>query len=319
VGAPGPSWGRKTAVIYRQRSPADSRNRSSTAVLGRHGAAGPYMACKGSGVQIPSAPPPQHRRSKACPSFSGATCRCRLPDSCHRVPLDADGGVSVRAAAASTSSSRAAAMAASRPSRAGSAARRPRRNAPSDQTAPVPPDLNLPHAQQVVVVQPHTTDLTGSNARTELVHALSSQPAHHASPQQLGPLARAHWQVEALHWGRDVTFAEDASRIRTASGPQVMATLRNLAIGCSAWPVTPRSPHAALGQPESRPRLAFLASHEPANTPNPITPRPWTPRYEDPHQPPTSRDGHLVRYSRAQDGRSLRPREMFSLRRHQGT
>jgi hypothetical protein len=76
--------------------------------------------------------------------------------------------------------------------------------------------------------------------------------------RQLGALAAAHWQVEALHWGRDVTFAEDASRIRTAAGPQVMATLRNLAIGRSAWPVTPRSAHAALGQPESRPRLAFL-------------------------------------------------------------
>ena len=61
-------------------------------------------------------------------------------------------------------------------------------------------------------MQRHTTDLTGSNARTELVYAL----------------ARAHWQVEALHWVRDVTFAEDASRIRTASGPQVMATLRIL-------------------------------------------------------------------------------------------
>jgi len=80
-------------------------------------------------------------------------------------------------------------------------------------------------------VQRHTTDLTGSNARTELVYTLSSQPAHHASPQQLGTLARAHWRVEALHWVRDVTFAEDASRIRTACGPQVMATLRNLAIG----------------------------------------------------------------------------------------
>lgn len=80
-------------------------------------------------------------------------------------------------------------------------------------------------------MQRHTTDLTGSSACTELVYALGSQPAHHASPQQLGALARAHWEVEALHWGRDVTFAEDASRIRTASGPQVMVTLRNLAIG----------------------------------------------------------------------------------------
>jgi hypothetical protein len=41
--------------------------------------------------------------------------------------------------------------------------------------------------------------------------------------------ALVDWERAALV--RDVTFAEDASRIRTASGPQVMATLRNLAIG----------------------------------------------------------------------------------------
>lgn len=34
-----------------------------------------------------------------------------------------------------------------------------------------------------------------------------------------------------LHWVRDVTFREDASQIRTGSRPQIMATLRNLAIG----------------------------------------------------------------------------------------
>ncbi len=33
-----------------------------------------------------------------------------------------------------------------------------------------------------------------------------------------------------LHWVRDVTFGEDLSQIRTGNGPQVMATLRNLAI-----------------------------------------------------------------------------------------
>jgi hypothetical protein len=38
-------------------------------------------------------------------------------------------------------------------------------------------------------------------------------------------------QIEnGLHWMRDMTFSEDASRIRTGAAPQVMATLRNLAI-----------------------------------------------------------------------------------------
>ena len=42
---------------------------------------------------------------------------------------------------------------------------------------------------------------------------------------------RGHWGIEALHHVRDVTYGEDASQIRTGNGPQVMATLRNLAIG----------------------------------------------------------------------------------------
>jgi hypothetical protein len=71
---------------------------------------------KGSGVQIPSAPPPQHRRSQAYPSFQRRFLL--LPDCpirATRVPLGAGGALSVRLEAASISSSKAAAMAASRP------------------------------------------------------------------------------------------------------------------------------------------------------------------------------------------------------------
>ncbi|WP_328415188.1 hypothetical protein OG470_22545 [Micromonospora sp. NBC_00389] len=34
-----------------------------------------------------------------------------------------------------------------------------------------------------------------------------------------------------MHWLRDTLYAEDASTTRTRSGPRIMATLRNLAIG----------------------------------------------------------------------------------------
>ena len=40
-----------------------------------------------------------------------------------------------------------------------------------------------------------------------------------------------HWQIESGHWVRDEIFREDSSRIRKGSGPEVMATLRNLSIG----------------------------------------------------------------------------------------
>jgi len=39
-----------------------------------------------------------------------------------------------------------------------------------------------------------------------------------------------HWHIEMLHHIRDTTYSEDASQVRTGNGPEVMASLRNLAI-----------------------------------------------------------------------------------------
>jgi predicted transposase YbfD/YdcC len=44
---------------------------------------------------------------------------------------------------------------------------------------------------------------------------------------QLAAWIRGHWQIEALHHLRDVSYGEDASQIRAGSGPQAMARLRN--------------------------------------------------------------------------------------------
>jgi len=44
-------------------------------------------------------------------------------------------------------------------------------------------------------------------------------------------LVRGHWKIEnSLHRVRDVVFDEDRSQVRSGNGPQVMASLRNLAI-----------------------------------------------------------------------------------------
>ncbi|MGX1673229.1 hypothetical protein [Streptomyces sp. NPDC055400] len=60
---------------------------------------------------------------------------------------------------------------------------------------------------------------------------ITSLPPEQADPAQLAEPIRNHWSVEALHHIRDVTYGEDASRIRTGTAPRAMATLRNLAIG----------------------------------------------------------------------------------------
>lgn len=43
-------------------------------------------------------------------------------------------------------------------------------------------------------------------------------------------MARALGIENRVHWVRDVTMGEDQSRIRTATGPEAMAGLRNAAI-----------------------------------------------------------------------------------------
>jgi len=47
----------------------------------------------------------------------------------------------------------------------------------------------------------------------------------------LAKLIRQHWSIESqLHWVLDVTFTEDASRIRKRNAPQTSAMLRRLAV-----------------------------------------------------------------------------------------
>jgi predicted transposase YbfD/YdcC len=93
--------------------------------------------------------------------------------------------------------------------------------------------LSFPRAAQVLQVTRKTRDLQANPRRwrTVVVYAITSLPFAHASPARLADLIRGHWAVEALHHLRDTTYAEDASQLRTGTAPQVMATLRNLAIG----------------------------------------------------------------------------------------
>jgi hypothetical protein len=52
-----------------------------------------------------------------------------------------------------------------------------------------------------------------------------------ASYTQLAGIVRGLWGIEdRLHWVRDIDFDEDRSQVRTASGPRIMASLRNLVI-----------------------------------------------------------------------------------------
>ena len=67
--------------------------------------------------------------------------------------------------------------------------------------------------------------------KPETVHGITSFTAWQANPADVLARNRGHWEVENReHYVRDVTFDEDRSQLRTGAAPQVMATMRNIAI-----------------------------------------------------------------------------------------
>ena len=67
---------------------------------------------------------------------------------------------------------------------------------------------------------------------TEARYFITSVPRAVAGAAGLLSWSRGHWTIEnRSHSVRDVSPGEDASRIRKGSGPEVMAALRDLAIG----------------------------------------------------------------------------------------
>ena len=65
----------------------------------------------------------------------------------------------------------------------------------------------------------------------EVEYAITSVGPEEADAATLLEWWRGHWGIEnRLHWVRDVTMGEDASRVRTGSAPQALAGLRNAAV-----------------------------------------------------------------------------------------
>lgn len=100
---------------------------------------------------------------------------------------------------------------------------------------PVPADDRLagfPSACQMIMITRERATLQGKPlGELEVAFAITSLSRQEASPRDLARLLRGHWRIEnGLHYVRDVTYGEDQSRVRTGSGPRVMASLRNLAI-----------------------------------------------------------------------------------------
>jgi predicted transposase YbfD/YdcC len=99
------------------------------------------------------------------------------------------------------------------------------------QILPAPEDLPFPHVNQVFLIERHVADSTGTPVSAVAALGVASPRPDQAPPAALAGYVREQWSIESLHWIRDTLYQEDASKVRTRSGPRIMAALRNLAIG----------------------------------------------------------------------------------------
>jgi predicted transposase YbfD/YdcC len=74
--------------------------------------------------------------------------------------------------------------------------------------------------------------LANQPLRSEVVYGLTSLTRAEADPARLLELTRAYWGIEnGLHYRRDVTSHEDATRMKSEKAAQVWASLHNLLVG----------------------------------------------------------------------------------------
>lgn len=91
--------------------------------------------------------------------------------------------------------------------------------------------LGFPHAAQAIQITRRRRPTGRKRWSTGTVYAITSLTALQITPNDLADVLRGHWSIEVqLHWVRDTAWDEDRSQVRTANGPRIMASLRNLAI-----------------------------------------------------------------------------------------
>lgn len=89
--------------------------------------------------------------------------------------------------------------------------------------------LDWPGVKQVFKIERRRT--IRDRATTEVAYGITSLPRDRADAAMLLKLSRGHWGIEnRLFHVRDVTFGEDACRVRSGSAPQILAGLRNVCV-----------------------------------------------------------------------------------------
>jgi len=89
-----------------------------------------------------------------------------------------------------------------------------------------------PGLKQAFKIERRVIQQKSGKQSDEEVFGITSLTRERAGADVLLQIVREHWTIEnKSHWVRDVIFGEDHSQVRRGSLPQVMAALRNTAIG----------------------------------------------------------------------------------------
>jgi len=92
--------------------------------------------------------------------------------------------------------------------------------------------LPWPYVEQVFRLERRRITLATGEVEHEVVYGLTALTAHEAGPERLLALTRDYWGIEnGLHYRRDVTLHEDATRLLAPRLAEAMALLNNLVIG----------------------------------------------------------------------------------------
>ena len=92
--------------------------------------------------------------------------------------------------------------------------------------------LDWPHVAQVFRVERIVWHCQYAGKTRELVYGLTSLSPSRANPEKLLSLIQDYWGIEnGLHYRRDVTLREDATRLTLGQAGHNMAILNNLVIG----------------------------------------------------------------------------------------
>jgi predicted transposase YbfD/YdcC len=92
--------------------------------------------------------------------------------------------------------------------------------------------IDWPHLNQVACIRRNTYTTCGTWIRKEHAWIATSGATANITASAVHDHIRGHWGIENKnHYPRDVVWREDAQQAYTGNGPQVLATLRNLALG----------------------------------------------------------------------------------------